>query len=212
MKQLYSPFLFLLLFSSMSVFGQDKTKKSTDKKISEYDEIVIKQKNPGKDTKVTVEVRDGNVIVNGKPIEKFEDNEVIVKKRSPHYITLNDSRSPFREPGMAYDIQMNKKFNLDAEAHPFLGVSTEKTENGVRVQNVTENSGAQKAGIKTGDIITKVNEKKIESPEQLSEMVTTFKPKDKISVTVKRDGKEMKLNAVLGQREAPMAMTFHNME
>src|SRR5438045_9405939 len=109
MKQLYSSFLFLLLFSSITVLAQDKTKKSTDKKISEYDEIVIKQKNPGKDTKVTVEVRDGNVIVNGKPIEKFEDNEVTVKKRSPHYITLNDSRSPFREPGMAYDMKMDKK-------------------------------------------------------------------------------------------------------
>ena len=208
MKQLYSPRLFLLLFSSITVFGQDKTKKSTDKKISEYDEIVIKQKNPGKDTKVIVEVRDGNVIVNGKPIEKFEDNEVIVKTRSPHYITLNDSRSPFRKPGMAYDMKRDKNFNWDAEAHPFLGVSTEKTETGVRVQNVTENSSAQKAGIKTGDIITKVNEKKIESPAQLSEMVSTYKPKDKITVTVKRDGKEMKLNAILGQREAPMAMTF----
>jgi len=212
MKQLYSSILFLFLLSSLTAIGQDKTKKSSDKKISEYDEIVIKQKNPEKNTKVIVEVRDGNVIVNGKPIEKFEDNEVIVQKRSPHVITLNESRSPFRKPGMAYDMQMNDNFNWDDEDRPFLGVSTEKTENGVRVQNVTENSGAQKAGIKTGDVITKVNEKKIESPAELSEMVSTYKPKDKITVTVKRDGKEMKLNAVLGQKPVQMAMTFKDME
>ena len=71
---------------------------------------------------------------------------------------------------------------------------------------------AEKAGIKEGDIITKINEKKIESPGQLSELIATYKPKDKVSVTVQRAGKDVKLNAVLGERKTPMAMSFHNVE
>ena len=212
MKKIYSSIVLLCLFIGFTASAQDKTKKPSDKKISEYDEIIIKQKNPGKNAKVIVEVRDGDVIVNGKPIEKFEDKEIIVQRRSPRVITLNESRSPFREPGAAYDMHFDNDFHLESDVRPFLGVSTEKAEGGVKVQDVTENSGAEKAGIKEGDVITKVNEKKIESPGQLSELISTYKPKDKVSVTVKRGGKDVKLNAVLGERKAPMAMTFRNVQ
>ena len=212
MKKIYSSIFLLCLIAGLTASAQDKTKKPSDKKVSEYDEIIIKQKNPGKNAKVIVEVRDGDVIVNGKPIENFEDKEIIVQRRSPRVITLNESRSPFRKPGMAYDMQMDENFNWESDVRPFLGVSTEKAENGVKVQDVTENSGAEKAGIKKGDIITKINEKKIESPGQLSELIATYKPKDKVSVTVQRAGKDVKLNAVLGERKTPMAMSFHNVE
>ena len=171
MKKIYSSIVLLCLFIGFTASAQDKTKKPSDKKISEYDEIIIKQKNPGKNAKVIVEVRDGDVIVNGKPIEKFEDKEIIVQRRSPRVITLNDSRSPFREPGASYDMHFDNDFNLESDVRPFLGVSTEKTEGGVKVQDVTENSSAEKAGIKEGDIITKVNEKKI---EKASEKVVMF--------------------------------------
>src|ERR671913_1165617 len=123
MKHIYSSLFLLCLITGFSASAQDKAKKSSDKKISEYDEIIIKQKNPGKDAKVVVEVRDGNVIVNGKPIEKFEDKEIIVQRRSPRVITINESRSPFRKPGVAYDMHMDGDFNLEADARPFLGVS-----------------------------------------------------------------------------------------
>ncbi|HSB91788.1 MAG TPA: PDZ domain-containing protein [Flavitalea sp.] len=212
MKKLYSSMLLLCLFAGLTAAGQEKTKKPSSQKVSEYDEIVIKQKNPGKNARVIVEVKDGDVIVNGKPIEKFDDKEIIVQKRSPRVITLNESRSPFREPGAAYDTKVDGDFHWESDVRPFLGVSTEKAPDGVKVQDVTENSGAEKAGIKEGDIITKINEKKIESPGQLSELVSTYKPNDKVTVTVKRAGKDVKLNAVLGERKAPMAMTFRNVQ
>lgn len=208
MKKIYSAILFLCLGTSLSAFAQDDKKQS--KKISEYDEIIIKQKNPGKNAKVTVEVKDGNVTVNGKPIDQFEDQAVIVQKRRPRVITLNETRSPFRNPGPAFDMQMDGNFELADDNRPFLGVSTQSTDGGVRVQAVTPKSGAEKAGIKQGDLLLKINEKTIESPAQLSELVSTYKPDDKVTVTVKRDGKEIKLNAVIGKHDGPMAMTFRN--
>jgi len=208
MKKIYTAMLFLCIGASLTALAQEDKKDS--KKISEYDEIIIKQKAPGKNSKVTVEVKDGNVTVNGKPIDQFEDQAVIVQKRRPRVITLNEARSPFRTPIPGFDMQSDSNMDLADENRPFLGVSTSSTDGGVRVQAVTPKSGAEKAGIKQGDLLLKINEKTIESPAQLSELVSTYKPEDKVTVTVKRDGKELKLNAVIGKHEGPMAMTFRN--
>ena len=54
---------------------------------------------------------------------------------------------------------------------PFLGVTSEGSTEGVKVTMVSENSGAAKAGLKAGDIITKVNDKAVFDHEQLSEAI-----------------------------------------
>ena len=40
-----------------------------------------------------------------------------------------------------------------------------------------------KAGLKEGDIITKIDDKKIEDPDALAKAVKEHKPGDKVSVT-----------------------------
>ncbi len=66
-------------------------------------EIVIKQ-NGDKDTKFTVEIKNGDVFIDGKPLDKFSDDNVIIEKQK-----LDDDMvsvygiSPFRENSMNYD-------------------------------------------------------------------------------------------------------------
>jgi serine protease Do len=67
---------------------------------------------------------------------------------------------------------------------------------------VSENSAAAKAGLKKDDIITKVNDKAVYDPEQLSNVIRELKPEDKVNITYKRDGKENKTTATLGKRSA----------
>src|SRR5450755_3289187 len=43
-------------------------------------EIVIRQKGD-KDTKLTLEIKNGDYFINGKPLEKFDDQNVSVEKR-----------------------------------------------------------------------------------------------------------------------------------
>ena len=43
-------------------------------------EIVIRQKGD-KDAKLTLEIKNGDFFINGKPLEKFDDQNVIVEKR-----------------------------------------------------------------------------------------------------------------------------------
>jgi serine protease Do len=63
------------------------------------------------------------------------------------------------------------------------------------------NSAAKDAGIKEGDVITKLDEHKITSSTQLIEFVGTKRPGDKISVTIDRKGKQVIVPVTLRNRE-----------
>src|ERR1700681_1707377 len=61
-------------------------------------EIIIRQKGD-KDTKITLEIKNGEYFINGKPLEKFDDQNVIVEKRDiadDHDVDGIYSPSPFR--------------------------------------------------------------------------------------------------------------------
>ncbi len=62
--------------------------------------------------------------------------------------------------------------------------------NGVRVDGVTDGRPAQKAGIKAGDIITKLGEFSIASMEQYMKALGSFKKGDKTTVSYTRDSTE----------------------
>ena len=73
---------------------------------------------------------------------------------------------------MARRVQKSIQIRMNSA---FLGVSSRKAEKGgATVLEVTEGSPAEKAGIKKGDIITKVNDNKIESPESLFETIHNY--------------------------------------
>ena len=68
---------------------------------------------------------------------------------------------------------------------------------GVLVIDVVDGGAAKAAGMKKGDIITKFNGVIIKSSPELQEQIARYKPSDKISVQIKRDGKDMTFNATL---------------
>ncbi|HTH71928.1 MAG TPA: trypsin-like peptidase domain-containing protein [Candidatus Pristimantibacillus sp.] len=57
---------------------------------------------------------------------------------------------------------------------------------------------ADKAGVKPGDIITKIDDASIDETTSLSSLVNKHKVGDKVTLTVLRNGKETKLTATLG--------------
>lgn len=65
---------------------------------------------------------------------------------------------------------------------------------------IVPNSPASKAGIKTGDIIIKINDKNLSIKQQLADVVSQYKIGDKIELLVIRDGKEEKLSLTLEER------------
>ena len=63
---------------------------------------------------------------------------------------------------------------------------------------VESNGPADEAGIKDGDIITKVNEKYVGKQGGLGSLVAEFMPGEKITLTIIRDGKEQQKTLTLG--------------
>jgi serine protease Do len=176
---------------------------------NQQSEIIIRQKGD-KDSKVTIETRSGDFYVNGKPLGKFEDDNLEIEKRDVHPDDMAFRLySPFRgnwdQQRFNEDLQ-NKLRGLEWKMRDgqfnsntaFLGVASRKTETGgATVLEVTKSSPAEKAGLRKGDIIIKVNDEKIESPEDLSRTIHQYKPGDKVKITFKRDGKEQTVSAEL---------------
>jgi len=67
---------------------------------------------------------------------------------------------------------------------------------------VVPDSAADKAGIKQGDIILKIDNQRVTINNSLAKIIQRYKPGDRIQITVLRNGKEIELFAVLGKRES----------
>lgn len=89
----------------------------------------------------------------------------------------------------------------DPNARPGLGFMPvyESDEVGCGVQMVMEGSAAAKAGIKKGDLIVKLAGEEIDDVRHYSDVLGGLTIGQKVKVVVKRDGKEIKLEAVVGE-------------
>lgn len=72
------------------------------------------------------------------------------------------------------------------------------TTHGALIVDVVEDSPAEKAGLKQGDIVTKMNGNPIKSPAQLRNDVVLLPPGTQVTLTVNRNGKVMSIPVTLG--------------
>lgn len=88
------------------------------------------------------------------------------------------------------------KENLTDEQKKELGAGYKEGE-GVYVTDVPSDGAAAAAGIKKGDVVTRINGKGVTTGPELQEQVTRYKPGDKISLTYLRGGKENTVSLTL---------------
>lgn len=79
---------------------------------------------------------------------------------------------------------------------------------GFYISEVTENSGAEKAGLKANDIIVQLNEVKISTYADLTGFLRSKRPNDVVAVTYLRNGKTQKTNVVLSKNEISTISTL----
>ena len=80
-----------------------------------------------------------------------------------------------------------------------------KTRSGSVVMGVQEDSAAEKAGIKRGDLIVAINGKDVKDSAGLKNLVGSIAPGETISVTLIRDGKRRTLKATLQSSDSDVA-------
>lgn len=97
---------------------------------------------------------------------------------------------------------------LNQNASEELGTTLSK---GFYISNITEKSGAEKAGLKKGDIITKLDSKMITGFKDLTSYINTKRPDDVVNVTVIRNEKEKVIPVKLTKREL-ITIEFNQIE
>lgn len=185
---------------SASTFAQDQKEKSLKENEDKTQEIVIRKKG-GKTDKMTIVVDGDKVTINGKPADEYKNDDITVFKRdrsiaaAPRARTLIAPRTPFNPDDFDYGMPASGNKAM-------LGVLTSKGDDGVKITDVTKESGAEKAGLKKDDIITKVGDKSVKEPADLIKAIGAYKPNDKVDITYKRNGKESKTSVVLGENKS----------
>lgn len=192
MKQILVLFIswFLSAFSYKAMAQESKSKDN-----NKTEEIVIRR-DGDKDVNMTIQITGDKVLINGKPITEFKDDNVSVNKRN---ITV--WQKSMRTPDVFGNFSMDE-FGTEyaGDSKVVLGVTTEKGKEGAIITEVTKGSAAEKAGLKAGDIITKFAGEKVDDSQDLYDVVNKKKVNDEVKIEYKRDGKEKTATAKLQER------------
>ena len=84
--------------------------------------------------------------------------------------------------------------------HAWLGVSIEEADEGVAISGVVAGRPAARAGLEEGDVVIDVDGVAINSPDDLTSLVSGKQPGDTVELRVTRDGDERSLRIELGTR------------
>jgi serine protease Do len=87
---------------------------------------------------------------------------------------------------------MGEALGQESQLAEFFGVKE-----GVLVRSVTKGSAAEKAGMKAGDVVTKIDDTAISTPQQISSALRRARSQGTVNVTVIRNKKEMTLGVTL---------------
>ena len=220
MKRFAVKFAMAALLATVAIpsFSQDQKEKEKEKEMKDkkknVEQIVITRNSDTKE-KTVIEINGDKITVNGKPIEDLKDGDVKVHRNTFKTLEgLNNSYALSRSgvgQNWTWNGDHDNSFGLFGDANEnraMLGVVTEEAEGGVKVTEITNESAAKKAGIKEGDIITKIGETKIEDPDKLTAAIRRHKPGEKVTVTLLRDKKEQTVTAELGKWKGVGAYSF----
>ncbi|MBQ1983169.1 MAG: RIP metalloprotease RseP, partial [Spirochaetaceae bacterium] len=117
----------------------------------------------------------------------------IDNKETPYFTDIYESISVSANQEIDLKIQRNEEI-FDVKITPSLNKETGAGVLGIiswtdpLIDLVDENSPAQKAGIKVGDLILKINDKEIKNTAEYNKAIENL---DKFSMTVLRDGQEI---------------------
>ena len=74
------------------------------------------------------------------------------------------------------------------------------SEKGLVVRIVTERSAADRAGLKRGDVILTLQDKKVTTTDELIEILTNYKPSEKVKLSISRGEDSLDVETFLGKR------------
>ncbi|QOD61860.1 trypsin-like peptidase domain-containing protein [Polaribacter haliotis] len=92
-----------------------------------------------------------------------------------------------------------------------LGINIDASDadiDGVKIKSTSDGGGAQKAGLQSGDIITKVNNVRISKFSELRGQLTAKRPGESVNITVDRDGESLIKEVKLSKKDSFISNVF----
>ena len=81
-------------------------------------------------------------------------------------------------------------------------MSTAAAAAGVEVEEVTPGGPAQRAGLRSGDVVRSVDGSTVSEPDDITGALDGKQPGDSVTVEVERDGQSQQFDITLGTRPA----------
>ena len=113
-------------------------------------------------------------------------------------ITLRDAA--FDRAQVARFKASKPKVSVWAFGEALLGINGVDDSGGIRVNHVTPNSGAALAGIRPGDLITKIDGEPVTGYDALTVVVASHQASDTLAFELRRGNDQLKLDVKLGRR------------
>ena len=199
-----------------------------NQKITDSEDLVdaIQDANPGDRVRVVV-VRDGDkeafTVELGEKPSRFDRTEKRKILKAPRYYFSPDAEdapdapkapkagkapnvwySPDKHDVFTYRFEGNRGYigvslnDLNEQLGEYFGVSDGA---GALITEVAEDSPAEKAGLKAGDIIVAIGSEEVEDYDDVIEIVGEQEPGDEIEVKVLRNSRKMSVEVSVGERE-----------
>lgn len=152
----------------------------------------------------TVEIKDGKIYVNGNEVSAMknanrEERTLIINHKAPA-----TARTP--EPSAQREENEQEEHTEHMGGKAMLGLYAGNGDNGAVVNDVMDNTPADDAGLRSGDIITKVDEHTISNAHDLTETIGGYKAGDKVTITYERDGRTATADVTLAGSKSEMGM------
>jgi len=140
---------------------------------------------------------------------KEKEIQVVLGERRPFHgakeLNVPDGKGFLRSHGRGYlGVRLH---DLDSDMAGYFAV---KADAGALILEVVDKSPARKAGLKSGDVITRVDKTDISCARDVTGAIGEFSAGDEVDITVIRRQKKMVLHAKLA--ESPFLRTFEFLE
>ncbi len=86
---------------------------------------------------------------------------------------------------------------------PWLGVAYRMEEGGALIVEVIPGSPAERAGLRPGDLVTRVDGERVDRAHPLADLVMRHRPGETITLTFERDGERQEVEVTLGDATPP---------
>lgn len=160
----------------------------------------IKKHKAGEAVEVTY-TRDGQENSMSITLKKRKDKAFFWKNDDGNSFNIEEKVEHWSQKGEDWIAKIAEDNN---KGYLGVGLNHEEGVTGASVDNVSKDGAAEKAGLQKGDVITAIDGKKINTVNDLLDIMKDKKIDDEISIDYIRDGKSIQVKATLQQSKSRM--------